>query len=112
VTQFFFTLDDYRRLVDELAALGCHKPVIPGVMPFVSVPGLRRMAAMNGTVIPDELNARLEGASDADVGEIGVEVATELCMALLDAGAPGLHLYTLNRSGSVRRIWEALGPLG
>ena len=52
MTQFFFSIDDYLRLVDELAELGCDKPVLPGVMPFINVAGLVRMAGMNGSVIP------------------------------------------------------------
>jgi len=112
VTQFFFDAAEYERLVEELAALGCTRPVVPGVMPFVSVSGLRRMSAMNGTAIPAEIERRLEGVADADVPEVGIEVATGLCERLLAAGAPGVHLYTLNRSASVRRIWEALGPVG
>jgi len=111
MTQFFFDVEHYVRLVDELAALGCDKPVIPGVMPIASVPGVRRMAAMNGTAIPDALQARLDAADgDAEaVRRIGVEVAIELSQQLIDAGAPGLHLYALNRSESVRQVVAALG---
>ncbi len=111
VTQFFFSVDDHLRMVEELAALGCTKPVLPGVMPIQSVAGIRRMAAMNQAVIPDSLEARLDAAGDdaEEVGRVGVEVATELCQALLDAGVPGLHLYTLNRSGPIQRIYRNLG---
>jgi methylenetetrahydrofolate reductase (NADPH) len=111
VTQFFFDADDYLRMVDELAALGCTTPVLPGVMPPLQVPGLVRMATMNGSVLPDALMARLEpAAGDTDaVRDIGIEVATELCRRLLDAGSPGLHLYALNRSYSALRIVENLG---
>jgi methylenetetrahydrofolate reductase (NADPH) len=111
ITQFFFELDDYRRMMDELADLGCTTPVLPGVMPVYTVAGLRRMAAMNGSVLPDALNERLDAAADDPdaVRAIGVEVATDLGRALLDAGAPGLHLYALNQSGSVKAIVEALG---
>jgi methylenetetrahydrofolate reductase (NADPH) len=110
MTQFFFTVDVYERLIDELAALGCEKPVVPGVMPIASVAGVRRMAAMNGTAIPDALQARLDAADgDAEaVRKIGVEVAIDLSQALLAAGAPGLHLYALNRSESVRDVVTAL----
>jgi methylenetetrahydrofolate reductase (NADPH) len=112
MTQFFFTVDVYERLIDELAALGCEKPVVPGVMPIASVAGVRRMAAMNGTAIPDALQARLDSADgDAEaVRQIGVEVAIDLSRQLLAAGAPGLHLYALNRSESVREVVAALGP--
>ena len=58
MTQFFFEVEHYKRMVDELADLGCEVPVIPGVMPFVSVPGTRRMAGINNTEIPDWLNER------------------------------------------------------
>ena len=110
ITQFFFGVEPYLRLVDDLAKLGCDRPLVPGVMPFVSAPGLMRMASMNGTHIPSEIGARLETASPEDVARIGVEVASELSRDLIEAGAPGVHLYTLNRSASVRSVWAALGP--
>ncbi len=110
VTQFFFDAGHYRRLVQDLADLGCDRPVVAGVMPFVSVAGLRRMAAMNRTAIPSGLSLRLE-AVEGDpqaVAELGVETAAALCAELLAAGAPGIHLYTLNRATSVRRLWDRL----
>lgn len=110
ITQFFFRLADYERLVDELVALGCDRPVLPGVMPFISADGLRRMAAMNRTTIPEAIARRLDAADGdaAAVEDLGVEVAVVLCHELMAAGAPGLHLYTLNRSASVRRVWDEL----
>lgn len=111
VTQFFFRIEDYLRMVDELAELGCDKPVLAGVMPVVSVKGVQRMAGMNGTVIPPPLLERLlavEGQPD-EVSKIGIEVATELAAALLAEDVPGLHLYALNRSAAVRQIHANLG---
>ena len=111
ITQFFFRVSDYERMLDELAGLGCDRPVLPGVMPFVSAEGLRRMAAMNRTTIPADIERRLEASADdaQAVEDLGVEVAADLCRQLTDAGAPGLHLYTLNRSRSVLRVAQSLG---
>jgi methylenetetrahydrofolate reductase (NADPH) len=111
VTQFFFDADDYFRMVDELDALGCRKPVLPGIMPILTIPGVKRMAAMNGTVIPPALLERLDAVEDDPdaIIDVGVEAATELCAQMIEAGAPGLHLYALNRPTSVRRIYDNLG---
>jgi methylenetetrahydrofolate reductase (NADPH) len=114
VTQFFFRVDDYLRMIDELAALGVTKPVVPGIMPIENLGGIQRMARMSGAPVPPEVMARFAGYEDApeDVRRIGVEVAAELCESLLAEGAPGLHFYTLNRSTSTREIYAQLGLQG
>lgn len=110
ITQFFFDLVAYEQLIEDLDGLGCAQPVIPGIMPFVNVAGLRRMAAMNGTHIPDDLQRRLD-AVDGDpeaVRLLGVEVAASQCEKLRALGAPGLHLYALNRADSIFDIHERI----
>jgi methylenetetrahydrofolate reductase (NADPH) len=111
ITQFFFDVDHYLRMVDELAALGCTKPVIPGIMPVTNMSSITRMAAMSGAEVPAWLVERLDKAEgDTDKATaIGVEIATELCERLLSEGVPGLHFYTLNRSATTRQIWTNLG---
>jgi len=111
MTQFFFRAEHYRRLVEELADLGCETPVLPGVMPFTSVAGTRRMAAVNGCEIPGDLQAKLD-AVDGDpeaTRRLGVDVATELVAELLDGGVPGIHLYAMNRAQSIQEIYDRLG---
>jgi methylenetetrahydrofolate reductase (NADPH) len=111
MTQFFWDAEHYVRMRDELQSLGVSKPLVPGVMPFVSVPGTRRMSAMNGTNIPADLDARLQqvdGNPEA-TRALGIDVAVELSAALLEAGVPGLHLYTMNRAASVREVTDRLG---
>jgi methylenetetrahydrofolate reductase (NADPH) len=111
ITQFFFRAADYFRMVEELAAVGVDTPVLPGIMAFTQVDGLRRMSAMNATTIPDELQARLDEV-DGDprrVRELAVEVCTPLIAELLEGGAPGVHLYTMNFPRAAREIWDRLG---
>ena len=100
ITQFVWTAEPYLQMLDELAALDCHKPVIPGIMLFINVHSMRRMSELNDTAIPDELWERcLEADGDPkSVRLLGTEVCTALSAELLEAGAPGLHLYTMNRS--------------
>jgi methylenetetrahydrofolate reductase (NADPH) len=111
ITQFFFRPDDYLTMIDELAALGVTTPVLPGIMPVTNAGQIKRFAEMAGAEFPADLADRLVAASDdpAEVRRIGVEVATQLCQDLLDAGVPGLHFYTLNRSTATREIYANLG---
>ena len=109
VTQFFFRAEEYLRLVDDLAARHCDKPVIPGIMPVTSLAAIPRRAAM-GAAVPPDMVAALEAAGDKEsVRKAGIDLATGLCQELLDAGAPGLHFYTLNRSSATREIYSMLG---
>lgn len=109
-TQFFFEVEHYEALVNDLADLDVHKPVIPGIMPVTNLAQVERMAQLSGSVFPQWLRDKLEAAaSPDDVRRIGVEAATQLCAQLLEAGAPGLHFYTLNRSTATREIYEQLG---
>ena len=96
ITQFFFEAEHWVRLVDELAELGVEKPVLPGIMPITDLGQVQRMAALSGAEVPQWLVDRLSSVDDpAQVRRIGVEAAIELCLELLEVGAPGLHLYTL-----------------
>ena len=110
MTQFFFDVDHYRLMIDELGALGVHKPVLPGVMPVTNKAQIARMAQMSGSELPQWLTDRLAPLeSPAYIRKAGVEIATQLCAELMAAGAPGLHIYTLNRSVAAREIAVNLG---
>ena len=110
VTQFFFDVDDYRRMVDELADLGVTKPVVPGVMPLSNPQGVHRMAKMAGARFPVDLADAVESAESPEERQrVIVDAAVEMSQKLIDAGAPGLHLYCMNRSETVRQIVDQLG---
>ena len=109
ITQFFFDADDYFRMVDDLAALGCDTPVLPGVMPLANPTAIKRFADMAGARFPEELAARVEAAEGEDRHRIVVDAVARLSEQLLDGGVPGLHLYCLNRSAVVLDVVELLG---
>lgn len=110
MTQFFWDAAHYRTMVEELAALGCTTPILPGVMPFTSVAGARRMSAMNKTDIPAWLHERMDEVDgDAEATrQLGVEVAVKLIEDLLAIGVPGIHLYAMNRAQSIQEIYDRL----
>jgi len=106
ITQFFFDAQHYFGLVESLRAFGVDKPVIPGIMPVLSIAGIKRMSDMQGSEFPEWLGKKLRAVEDDPdaVRRIGIEEATKLCQELLAGGAPGLHFYTLNRSTATREI--------
>jgi methylenetetrahydrofolate reductase (NADPH) len=114
VTQLFFDNDDYRRFVERLRAAGIDTPVIPGIIPIASIGQIERMAALCGASIPVALRRELEARQDdlRAVAELGVAYATAQAAELLAEGAPGIHLFTLNRSPATRAIVSALRAQG
>ena len=111
ITQMFFRAEDYLRMRDRVAALGCDVPIIAGIMPITNVRGIERSAQLSGAAFPADLAAELHAVEDdpAAVRRVGVEHATRLCERVLAEGAPGLHFYTLNRSTATREVYAALG---
>jgi methylenetetrahydrofolate reductase (NADPH) len=111
ITQMFFRVEDYERLVDMASARGCTMPIVPGIIPVTNVSQIERFAALQGSAFPAELAERFHAIADhpAAVVRMGIDVAAEMCQRLLDMGAPGLHFYTLNRSHSTIEVYEALG---
>lgn len=109
VTQFFFEADSYFRLVERARSIGCTIPIIPGIMPVTNLAQIERFSVLSGADFPAAIAARFREVEESEVGRLGVVMASELCQELLAGGAPGLHFYTLNRSGATREIYARLG---
>jgi methylenetetrahydrofolate reductase (NADPH) len=109
-TQLFFDNAIYLRFVDKCRARGITVPIVPGIMPVLSLKQIQRIATLSGSVLPGPLLRRLEVASeDADVVEfIGVDWALDQIRDLLAHGAPGYHLYILNRARSALTLAAGL----
>lgn len=114
ITQLFFRARDYVGLMERVRSRDCDIPVIPGIMPILNYAQVARMAELSGAEIPREVLREIEPLVDdkAAVRAKGIELATQLCRDLLEAGAPGLHFITLNRSKATREIFQALREEG
>ncbi|WP_426297934.1 methylenetetrahydrofolate reductase [Arthrobacter sp. R-11] len=97
ITQVFFHADQYTDLLSRARRAGVTIPIIPGVMPLTSLRRLKRLGELTGVEPAPELIDRLAAAdTDAERRRIGVSATVDLANAALDAGAPGIHLYTFN----------------
>jgi methylenetetrahydrofolate reductase (NADPH) len=110
ITEMVLRADDYAGLVRRAAEVGADLPIVPGIMPILNLASMRTMVRLSGRQMPQETLDRILPLEDdpAALRAEGVAIATELCEALLAAGAPGLHFYTLNRSRATREIFAAL----
>ena len=106
ITQLFFDDDAYWRFVERVRSIGIEVPIVPGIMPVLSLGNLQRIASLSpGTTIPRELEESLQAAEGDDEASLaaGVAFASAQCRGLLEGGAPGIHFYTLNRSKATLR---------
>lgn len=110
ITQLFFDNADYFRFVDRLRAARIDVPVLPGIIPITHAGQLARMVSLCSARIPAALERELGLRADDPraVADFGVAYATAQCFELLERGAPGVHLYTLNRSPATRAVVSAL----
>ncbi len=112
ITQLFFSAARYVEMVERVRAIGCTLPIVPGIMPVTNVRQIQRFADLSGADLPADLVARLTAVADDPnaVRAEGIEVATQLSIDLLAAGAPGLHFFTQNRSRATREIVAKIPP--
>jgi methylenetetrahydrofolate reductase (NADPH) len=110
VTQYFYNADAYFHYLDDCQRMGIDVPITPGIMPITNYRQLSRFSEMCGAEIPQWIRRRLEGYGEdgASIRAFGLDVVTELCERLLAGGAPGLHIYTLNRANASFLLWQRL----
>jgi methylenetetrahydrofolate reductase (NADPH) len=110
MTQLFFSVQAYTDLVTSAQAAGATLPVIPGVMPISNAKQVVRMAELSGAAIPAELIAKFDAAADeAEAREIGMAYSTQLAKDLVAAGAPGVHIFTLNHHAAAIELARGAG---
>jgi methylenetetrahydrofolate reductase (NADPH) len=110
ITQYFFSVDAYVHFVSEVRNRGCDIDIVPGIMPITQVSNLIRFSDACGADIPRWLRKQLEACGDDSqrIQAIGLEVVSGLCRELINAGAPALHFYTMNRSEPSLAILDRL----
>jgi methylenetetrahydrofolate reductase (NADPH) len=111
ITQYFYNPDAYFHFVEQAEALGITVPIVPGIMPINNFAQLARFSDACGAEIPRWMRLKLEGYADdvASIKAFGLDVVTQLCDRLLEGGAPGLHVYTMNQAGPTSTLWQRLG---
>jgi len=108
-TQLFFNNSVYHDFVERCRKGGIEIPVLPGLLPVLSIGQVRRFCAMCEAGLPSQLERNLENTDETGQPVVGAKWALEQIKDLLSRGAPGYHLYALNKSQSTLQILEGLG---
>ncbi|WP_433674378.1 methylenetetrahydrofolate reductase [Microbacterium gorillae] len=112
ITQLFFHPEDYLGFVSRARDAGVTIPILPGIMPITSPQRLRRVLELTGEDIPGELTVGLEiEPTPEGQRELGVAYAAKLARAVVDGGAPGVHLYAFNNHDTVLAVLREAGIL-
>ncbi len=98
-TQLFFNNADYFLFVERCRAAGITVPIMPGILPVHSLSKILFFCKMCGTSLDPQLEKKLIAAGgEGEAAEsTGIEWAYQQIRELLERGAPGFHLYCLNR---------------
>jgi len=113
ITQLFFDNEIFFRFMEKVRAAEIDVPVLPGIMPVLQVKQISRIVSLCGASIPPKLArilARYENNPEA-LEEAGIAYATDQIIDLLSWGAPGVHLYTMNKPEMARRILANMGNI-
>lgn len=110
VTQYFFTIGSYLDFVERVRAQGLDLPIVPGIMPITNGKQLLRFSKACGADVPRWIRLKLEhyGDDNDSVAAFGRDVVARLCSDLIATGAPGLHIYTLNKAAPTLDLWQHL----
>jgi methylenetetrahydrofolate reductase (NADPH) len=110
ITQLFFDNDVYFDFVDRAREEGIGVPIIPGILPVQNLSALKRMLSFCGASVPAGFMRDLEHVhevyGESGVRGLGLGYAKNQIRNLLDRGAPGVHLYTLNKADTCLDIWK------
>ncbi len=110
ITQLFFYVEDYLRFVEKARHHGVTIPILPGLMPITSPARLARVVELTGEDNPRELDHRLQHTEDSGKrADIGIAWCADMIRQLVDADAPGIHLYAFNQHETVLSALEQAG---
>lgn len=105
VTQLFYDNDDFFRFRDSCVAAGISVPIVPGLLPVLSLKQVQRIASLCKAKLPSTFVDQLQKSDDPQWQfDVGVEHATRQAQGLIDAGIPGIHFYVLNKSNATNQI--------
>jgi len=108
ITQMIFSGDVYSAYVRQLRDSGIDIPIIPGIRPVTKMNHVIAAEEIFEANVPDSLKKDLQTASEDDRKEVCIGFTLGLIEDLKEAGAPGVHLFTMNDIDIIEEIMARL----
>lgn len=111
ITQYFFDNNLFEEYLERIAKAGISIPVVPGILPIHNFEQTVSFSEKCGTSMPDWIERRFAGLKDDPETRklVGVTIAHEQVMDLVDRGISDFHFYTMNRADLTYAICHMLG---
>ena len=113
ITQLFFDNEYFYRFQERCTLAGIDVPVEAGIMPVLNKKQIERMVTLCGVCLPKKfvkMMERYEAYPDA-MRDAGIAYAVDQIVDLIAQGVQGIHLYTMNRPDTARRIYDNISAL-
>ncbi len=111
ITQLFFDNRIFYDFMDKCISLNINCPITPSIMPVFKEEQFKTIATLCGASIPAKLYIMIEkyGDNPDDLLQAGLEYAAEQIKDLIQNGVDGVHINTMNRPVSTKKILEYSG---
>lgn len=105
VTQMFFDNQKYFDFLEKCKKADINVPIIPGLKPIATKKQLNLIPHRFHVDLPEELILEVvKCKDDKQVRALGIEWCIQQSKALLKAGIPVLHYYSMGKSDNIKAI--------
>ncbi len=106
ITQLFYDNELFYRFMEEIDLAGIEVPVSAGILPVLNKNQIVRITKLAGCHLPAKFMRILDRYEDnpAALKEAGEAYAIEQIIDLMAWGVRGIHLYTMNKPDTAKRI--------
>jgi len=109
VTQMFFDNAKYFEFVEKAHAIGINVPIIPGLKPIAVERHLQLLPQIFKIDLPEELVTEVEKCTtNKEIRALGIEWCIAQSKALIEAGVPLIHYYSMGKSSNIMEIGKEL----
>ena len=113
ISQLFFDNDHFYRFRERCDLAGINVPMEAGIMPVLNKKQIERMVTMCGASLPNKfvkMMARYENNPEA-LKDAAIAYAVDQIVDLISQGVNGIHLYTMNKPDTAKRIYGSIASL-